>query len=269
MNPILAVVEVARQTARLLVQGRVFVLLLLCECGLAALAFAIGLNPPDNISGRQLYVLICWWLLAFVLAPWTTLYFGVQAVHGDIEDRTFQYLFIRPVPRWAILGGKWLAVALVASAVHAVGAALVFAAVAVHGDLWPDGIETGLLGVFAGAMLLLGSSYAAVACLFAARFRWPLVWGAGFILGGQMLIANLPAKASIRFATITDPVRRFVLEGIDPDRRLALMLWPSERDWRQELIGSPITNVLVLAGIAMALALVSYCRSEYDSRTRE
>lgn len=269
MSVVRALLEVARQTARLMLQSRMFWVMVLAELGVAGIAFAIGMSEPENLSGRQLVALVTWWLLAFVLVPWTTLYFGVQAVHGDIEDRTFQYLFVRPVPRWAILVGKWLAVASVTAVVHSAGALLVHGAVRLYPDMWSDGADLDLLWVFVAAMGLLSGAYAAVACFFGARFRWPLVWGAGFIVGGQMLLANLPAKASIRFATITDPVRRFVLEGLDPDRRLARMLWPSEREWREELIGSPLTNLAILTGVAMLLALVSYSRSEYDSRTRE
>jgi hypothetical protein len=64
-------------------------------------------------------------------------------------------------------------------------------------------------------------------------------------------------------------VRRFVLDGIDPDQRLARMLWPAERDWNDEMIGQPLLNLGILVAVALALALVSYQRSEYDSRTRE
>lgn len=267
-NPVAAVVEVARQTLRLLLQYRMLWLLLLAECGVAGIGLAIGFDN-DHMTGRQAFSTLAWWLLAFVLVPWSTLFFGVQAVHGDIEDRTFQYLFVRPVPRPVILIGKWLAIALLMSAVHVGGVTLLYFAVASHGALGGEAVDVTAWLVFAEAMLLLSAAYAAVACCFSAMFRWPMVWGAGFIVGAQMLVANLPIRASIRYATITDPVRRFVLDGLDPDRELARMLWPAERDWRAELIGAPLQNLGILVAIALLLALVSHTRSEYDSRTRE
>ena len=161
------------------------------------------------------------------------------------------------------------AVAGLAALSHAFGMAMVFLAAALHPDRWADGIEWELLVVFAQASLLLAVAYSAVACLFGAFFKRPLVWCAGFILFCQMFLANLPSQAGIRLATIADPVRRFVLDRLDPDPRLARALWPSERNWNDALIGNPLLNLSILVAVALVLALVSYSRSEYDSRERE
>ena len=269
MRMVPAVVEVARQTMRLQLQNRLFWLMGLALLGIAGIALAVALNPDDDISGRQIYCLLCWWFVATFLLPWTTLYFAVQAVHGDIEDRTFQYLFVRPVPRSAILLGKWLAVALLSAACHVAGVALVYAAARVNEDFWLDGAEPHLLVVFAAAMVLLAVAYAAVSVFFAAMFKRPLVLGTLFIVGGQLFLSQFPARAGIRLVTIADPVRRFVLDGINPDRKLAQILWPAERDWNDEMIGQPLLNLGIIVAVALGLALVSYQRSEYDSRTRE
>ncbi len=219
--------------------------------------------------GRHLFGVMAWWLLTLVLVPWTTFYFGVQAIHGDIEDRTFQYLFVRPVPRATLLLGKWLAVSLVTAVVHSLGTLAVFFGIAAHGEMWPGGVDYRLGIVFAFAMWLQAFAYAAVAALFSAAFRWPLIWGTGFIFGAQMLLANLPVRASIRYATITDPVRRFVLANVDPDRELGRIVWPANREWKQALDGAPLLNLALLIAIALVLGLLSYRRNEYDSRPRE
>jgi hypothetical protein len=268
MRALSAVVEVARQTLRLQLQNRMFWLLAAALLGLAGIMGGVALNQDDT-PGRQVYCIFCWWFVATVLLPWTTLYFSVQAVHGDIEDRTFQYLFVRPVPRGSILLGKWLAVALLSAACHALGVVLIYAAGRISDEMWTNGPEPRLPVVFAEAMVLLAVGYAAVSVFFAALFKRPLVWGTLFIVGGQLFLSNFPARAGIRLLTIADPVRRFVLEGIDPDQRLARMLWPSERNWSDEMIGQPLLNLGVIVGVALVLALVSYQRSEYDSRSRE
>ena len=121
MGALRTVLEIARQTAALQLQNRLFRLLPLAMLAAAALVFLVGMDPPHSLSGRKLFAVVSWWLLANVLLPWTTMYFGVQAVHGDVEDRTFQYLFLRPVPRWAIFVGKCLAVAGLSALAHAVG----------------------------------------------------------------------------------------------------------------------------------------------------
>src|SRR5262245_50878413 len=99
MGQLRTVLEVARQTLRLQLQNRLLVLQLLALVGVAVLAFLLGFKRDGAPTGRQQFCVLSWWLIACTLAPWTTMYFAVQAVHGDIEDRTFVYLFARPVSR--------------------------------------------------------------------------------------------------------------------------------------------------------------------------
>lgn len=261
--------EIARQTAVRLLQSRMYAVLLLALAGVAVLAALLGIGRAGDIEGRNLYAVLCWWLVGNVLVPWTTMYFAVQAMHGDIEDRTFQYLFLRPVPRAAILLGKWLAVATVCGLTAALGALLVFAGVALHRDLWPTGVETSVGLCFAGALFLMAVVFAAVAAFFAVRCRWPLVWSTGYVLAAQFVLANLPARASVRSVTVGDPVRRLVFAGIDPDRRLSRMLWPFERHWSEDLVGRPLVDLAAITAVALVLALFYYVHTEYDSRPRE
>jgi ABC-type transport system involved in multi-copper enzyme maturation permease subunit len=267
MGAVAAILESARQTLRLLLQNRLLRVALLAQVAIALLVFALAGRDQQRVTGRFLYCVVSWWLLGNTLLPMTTMYFGVQAIHGDIEDRTFQYLFLRPVPRWAILLGKWLAVSGLCAAVFVGGTLLVFAAVAARPAMWTDGVEVHLALVFAAAMALSAAAYAAVAALFSARFRWPLVWSVFFIVGLQYLLANVPVRASVRAITIADPVRRFVLGGIDPDQRLAEAF--NALPWRDELVGAPLLNLGVIVVVCLLLAAVVYARSEYDSRTRE
>ena len=269
MGSLGALLEVARQTAALQLQNRLFRLLPIAFIGAAAVVFLVGMDPPHTLQGHKLFAVVSWWLVANVLLPWTTMYFGVQAIHGDVEDRTFQYLFLRPVSRWSIYLGKVLAVAGLSALIHALGMALVFGAGAMHPEMWVEGLEWDLLAAFALACVLLGIAYAAVAAVFGAWFKRPLVWSAAFILFGQLFLANLPAKAGIRHATIADPVRRFVFELIQPDPRLARAMWPAERDFDEKLIGEPLLDLSMLVGVALALGMIVYSRSEYDSRERE
>jgi hypothetical protein len=269
MGPIRTVLEIARQTAMLQLQNRLYRLLPLAMAAAAALVFLVGMDPPSSLSGRKLFAVVSWWIVANVLLPWTTMYFGVHAVHGDVEDRTFQYLFLRPVPRWAVYLGKCLAVAGLSFAMHALGVALVFGAGSLHPDMWSDGLEWNLFWVLISACALLSVAYATVAGFFGAWFRRPLVWSAAFIVFGQLFLANLPAKAGIRHATIADPVRRFVFDRVDLGDNLQRALWPAERNFKAELIGEPLFDLSVFVAVALLLGLLAYTRSEYDSRERD
>lgn len=263
------VLESARQTLLLSCRDRFWWVVGIGLLVLPALAYVLAGRANERIDGRSLYCVLAWWLLGTVVVPWLTLYLGVQSVHGRIEDRTFQYWFLRPVGRGALLVGTWLAVVAMASAATVLGVVASFAAVAAHGELWPDGVDWRLAWVFCSVLVAGTVAYGAVAALLATWFRRPLVWAAVFVVGLQMLAANLPVSAGLRRLTITDPLRRMMLDSIEPDGRLAQRLWPAEREFRSELIEHPLRDLAVLVAVALALAVWAYGRTEYDSRERE
>jgi ABC-type transport system involved in multi-copper enzyme maturation permease subunit len=266
--------EAARQTLLLLRHRRVGWLLLLAMVVGGGLAFVLAGRVHDRVSGRLLYCLLSWWGGGTVIVPWTTVYLGVQAIHGEIEDRTSQYLFLRPIDRVPLLLGKWLAIVVAGCAIAWTGSVILFLAIAAHGEIWRDGIEPGLCWTFCVVFTLGSAAYAAVAMFFGATFRRPLAWAAFFVVGVQMLAANLPVSAGLRQLTITDPLRRMVLERVvldesNPDRRLAGAIWPAERSFEADQIGSPVTNLLVFTVVCLLLAAWRYATTEYESRSRD
>lgn len=259
----------ARQTLTLSLRDRLWWFVAAAMVGFAVLAFVLAPRAHERVTGRDLFCLLAWWLHGTVVVPWLTLYLGVQAVHGRIEDRTFQYLFLRPVARWAMLLGNWIAVAVIAAGASVVGMWLLFGAVAARRGMWTDGVEWHLAASFTVVFAVGAVAYAAVAMFFATFFRRPLVWAAFFVVGLQTFAANLPVSAGMRSLTITDPLRRILLDAIEPDRRLADLLWPAEPKFDMDLIGHPMRDLGVLVLLALVAAAWFYSRTEFDSRERE
>lgn len=263
--------ESARQTALRLRHHRVWTLVVIGAAALYGIAWLVGyqVGRRTDDDGVIAYCNLAWWLQATVVTPWLTLYLGVQALHGGLEDRTFQYLFLRPVSRVALLLGNWIAVSVVGAAVGGLGAVVLFAGMADNADLWPDGADWRYAGAFAGACAISATAYAAAAMAFSAWFRRPLVWAAFFVVGLQQVVANLPISAGLRSATITDPLRRYVLDAIEPTQRLANNLWPAEANFDLEQIGSPLLDLGWFVLVALVLASWVYARTEYDARARD
>ncbi|MGC6489174.1 MAG: ABC transporter permease [Planctomycetota bacterium] len=274
-----AAVESARQTLLLLRYRRFFWFLPFLFGLMFLFAYLVSGRAHDSVGGAHLYCVITWWGLGTVVVPWMTLYLGVQAVHGELEDRTSQYLFLRPVRRTPLLLGKWAAVALVACGVASASAAALFFGVAAHEDIWLDGVEPGLLGTFCVVLSLGVVAYAGAAAFFAASFRRPLAWAAFFVVGVQMLTANLPVSAGLRRTTITDPMRRVLLDQLEPSRRLARDLWPAQRAEARQVddvaasftfeVGSPLLDLLIFTVVCLGLACWRYSTTEYESRSRD
>lgn len=264
-----AMVASAGQTASLLVRNRMLHLFVLGGLALAVLAFAVSGRAPEKVDNRSLYCLLAWWMLGTVFVPWSSLYLAVQAVHGPIEDRTFQYVFVRPVSRAPLLLGAWLGVCALAVPLAAASGLALFAALAVRPAFWAEGVEWHLVLAFLPILAVGAVAHAAVGMLFATVFRRPLVMAALFVVGLQTITANLRVSAGLRRLTILDPLRRLVLDRVEPDARLAQDLWPAERDFRSELVGTPISDLTILVLVCTVLAVWRHARAEYDSRDRE
>ncbi len=271
--------ESARQTLWMLRYRRVLWIVPLALVLLFLFALVVSGRARGSIDGAHLTCVLAWWGLGTVLVPWATLYLGVQAVHGELEDRTSQYLFLRPVRRLPLLLGKWLAVSLVSALIGCAGVVALFLGVGARPDMWSDGLDPSLIGTYALVLTMGAFAYAAAAALFAATFRRPLAWAAFFVVGVQMLAANLPVSAGMRRLTITDPLRRVLLDQLEPTRRLAEDLWPAERAEARELddlpasltlqAGSPLVDLITFVVVCLAFASWRYSRTEYESRSRD
>lgn len=260
--------ESARQTGLLLVRNRLVWIVVVAEVLFAAAAFVSAGLANERMDGSELFCVFAWWLLAGLVLPWSTLYLAVQAIHTEVEDRTFQYLFLRPVGRSGLLLGKWIAVAAISAAVAGFGGLVLFAAVAARRDCWANGVDLDLGRAVCGMLAGGAVAYAAVGAWFAATFRRPLLVASVAVVL-QALVVVLPVSAGIRMLTVADPLRRFLVDRIEPTSKLTRLLWPTEPDLRLDLVGRPLVSLLVYSAVALALALFRYCRSEYDSRERE
>lgn len=260
--------ESARQTLLRLRRWRVWWVVAFAAVVLCVVAGLLA-NKAERIDGRFLVSILSWWMVGTVLLPWFAMWLGVQTVYGSLEDRTFQYLFLRPVSRTALLFGNWLAVTLVAAAVGVLGMAAVFAGVAPVAERWPVGVETGVFTAFAAAAVAGAVAYAAAAMAFATATRRPLLWAALFVVGLQMFVANLPMSAGLRQLTITDPLRRLLVDRLEPDRRLVEALWPAQDVLEDAAIGEPMRDLVVFTCVCLVFAALRYCRTEYDARPRE
>ena len=274
----MTLLESARQTLLMLRYRRMLWYLPIALAVFGALTFVLAGRPQSRIDGHDLFCIVAWWGLGTVVVPWITLFLGVQAVHGEIEDRTSQYLFLRPVRRVPLFLGKWVAITGAASVIAWSSTAVLYVAMSAPEGLWPDGRQPYLLWSFGLVLSFAAMAYAAVAVFFAAMFRRPLAWAAFFVVGLQMLTANLPVSAGLRQLTITDHLRRMVLDMVEPDRGLAKNLWPAERrESRGEVLesafglelGSPLVSLLIFVAVCLLLGSYRYAATEYESRVRD
>ena len=217
---------IAALTLRRLLRGRavwISVLIAALPIAFVAILRAQSTEPLTDVDDILVFVML---LLAIIPGM-----FVASSIGEDIEDRTMTYVWSRPVPRWAVLAGKLLALApLVAVLV----AGSWFVAV-----LLATGSPPSTLSVVA----LAAGSF--TACFVAAAIS-TLVPKHGMSLTiAYMLFFDIPvgvmpislAKLSLTYQlrTLSDhPGSPFVSEPIDGAIGLAVLgaLWIAVALWR-------------------------------------
>jgi ABC-2 type transport system permease protein len=123
------------------------------------------------------------------IVPAIGVFFGTSLIADEIEDKTITYLFTRPIPRGAIVLGKFLAYLVCVTSIVLPSAAVVFMVMVPFGEM------ATLLASFVrdlGVLALGLAAYGAVFLWAGALFRRPLVGGLLFVFGFEQLAIVLP-----------------------------------------------------------------------------
>jgi ABC-2 type transport system permease protein len=156
-------------------------------------ATAMGLPPPraPRPGGPVLFGLMVWSLYIRFIVPVLGVFYATALVADEVEDKTLTYLFVRPIPRAAVVIGKYLAylactLLLVWPSLTLVYLLVVPVRGAALGASFPSLLAD--LG-----MCLAGlASYGAVFAFVGARFKRPLITGLGFALGWEPAVLLFP-----------------------------------------------------------------------------
>lgn len=161
---------------------------------LLPLAIAILRGPHDHVaSGLELFALLGEYGFLSTLAPLAAILLGTALVGDDLEHGTAPYLLTRAVPRSALVAGKFLAYAAVASLTFLPAMALTLAAVVVTS---PESIEVlPLLRLFAhtfGVIVLALGVYGALCCMLGTLTKRPVIYSVIFVFGWEPLTRLVP-----------------------------------------------------------------------------
>lgn len=141
------------------------------------------------VEGIDVFGVMIWVLFLLFIVPVLAVFYGTALMADEVEDKTLTYLFTRPIPRGAVLVGKYLAYVACTMLVVLPAVMLVYFLVvplrqvpASFGNLV---IDLGLLGL---GLVVYGALFA----LVGAFFKRPLVIGLFFIFGWEPTVVMLP-----------------------------------------------------------------------------
>jgi ABC-2 type transport system permease protein len=159
----------------------------------ARIVQASGVAPlrvnGQQVGGAEIFGMMIWILFLRFIVPMLGVFYGTSLVADEVEDKTITYLFTRPIPRGAVLLGKYLAYLACTTLVVLPSVMIVyflivpFAAIpASFGALVKD------LGILALGLSVYGALFA----LIGALLKRPLVIGLVFAFGWEQVALLMP-----------------------------------------------------------------------------
>jgi len=172
-------------------------------------------------AGSWIFGMMIWLLYLRIIVPLLGVFYGTSLIADEVEDKTITYLFTRPIPRSAVLFGKYLAylactVLLVLPSVMLVFFLIVPAGGSSIGAAFPSLVaDLGMLAVGLAA-------YGAVFALVGARLKRPLVVGLVFAFGWEPAVLLFPGY--LKRLTVAYYLQALVSHEMPQDSAMSLLL---------------------------------------------
>ena len=143
------------------------------------------------ISGSSIFGMMVWLLYIRFIVPVLGVFYGTSLIADEVDDKTITYLFTRPIPRSAVLIGKYLAYLVCTVLLVLPSVMLVFFLIVPTGgssiaEAFPSLLAD--LGMLAAGL----AAYGAVFALVGTRLKRPLVVGLVFAFGWEPAVLLCP-----------------------------------------------------------------------------
>jgi ABC-2 type transport system permease protein len=159
--------------------------------GLELAGMAGGRVDGVPISGPALFGSMIWLMFLRFIVPVLAVFYGTSLIADEVEDKTITYLFTRPIPRGAVMAGKYLAYLVCTIMVVLPSVMIVYFLIVPYGGgsiaaSFPDLVKD--LALLALGLIAYGALFAWVG----ARFKRPLLTGLIFVFGWEQAAMVFP-----------------------------------------------------------------------------
>jgi ABC-2 type transport system permease protein len=143
-----------------------------------------------TMAGPAIFGLMIWVFYLRFTVPVLGVFYGTSLIADEVEDKTITYLFTRPIPKGAVLVGKFFAYLACTFFVVLPSVVIVYLAIVpMRGSLGGSFLDL----VKDLALLAIGLAvYGAVFAFIGARFKRPLLVGLVFIFGWEQAALAFP-----------------------------------------------------------------------------
>ncbi|OLC81057.1 MAG: hypothetical protein AUJ01_01800 [Acidobacteria bacterium 13_1_40CM_3_65_5] len=208
-------------------------------------------------GGAAIFGMMIWLLYIRFIVPVLGVFYGTSLIADEVDDKTITYLFTRPIPRSAVLLGKYLAYVVCTTLLVLPSVMLVFFLVVSTGGGSVAAAFPSLLRDF--AMLAIGlAAYGAVFALVGTRIKRPLIVGLVFAFGWEPAVLLFPGY--LKRLTVAYYMQALVTHEMPQDSAVSLLM----QVFRE--VPSVATSLLALAvitGVTLWLAGRAVEHKEY------
>jgi ABC-2 type transport system permease protein len=208
------------------------------------------------MTGPAIFGLMIWIFYLRFTIPVLGVFYGTSLIADEVEDKTITYLFTRPIPKGAVLVGKYLA--YLACTVFVVLPSIVvvyLAIVPMRGSLGASFLDL----IKDLILLAIGLAvYGSVFAFIGAKFKRPLLVGLIFIFGWEQAALAFPGY--LRTFTVAYYLQALVPHAMPNDNILSLLQGIFREN--PSLPESLIALALIL-GVFLSLAALTVERKEY------
>jgi ABC-type transport system involved in multi-copper enzyme maturation permease subunit len=204
----------------------VFMMLLVSAPVLMAvfLRLLVGLGAPileeTRMSGAAIFGIMIWILYLRIVVPMLGVFYGTSLIADEVEDKTITYLFTRPIPKGAVLFGKYLAYLVCTVFVVLPSVMLVYLLIVPMGQSTLGGSFIDLVKDL--VLLSIGLAvYGAVFAFVGAKFKRPLLIGLVFIFGWEQAALTFPGY--LRYYTVAYYIQALVPHAMPNDGALSMI----------------------------------------------
>ena len=215
-----------------------------------AIRFAAAVEPAAlpringaSLSGAALFGMMIWLLYIRFVVPVLGVFYGTALIADEIDDKTITYLFVRPIPRAAILVGKYLSYLACTLLLVLPSVVLVYFLVVPLGG-GSIGREFPSLAADLGMLAVGLAGYGAVFALVGARVKRPLVVGLVYAFGWEPAVLLFPGY--LKRATVAYYLQALVPQAMPQDSAISVLMQVFQE------VPSVTTSLVCLAGITLA-----------------
>jgi len=185
---------------------------------LSASSFMVNGAPA---AGATIFGMMIWLLYIRFIVPILGVFYGTALIADEVDDKTITYLFTRPIPRRAVLLGKYFAYLVCTVLLVLPSVMLVFFLVGPTGGSTIAESFIPLLRDF--AMLTAGlAAYGAVFALVGTRIKRPLIVGLVFAFGWEPAVLLFPGY--LKRLTVAYYLQALVSHEMPQDSAVSMLM---------------------------------------------